>query len=75
VVCSLVLIGVSLAGPAPERKRLAGLTFATVSEKLDVVSVSSMRKPAAETAAEHRLNLMFSLALVATVVGLWIYFR
>src|SRR5438270_8072587 len=27
VVCSVVLIGVSLTAPAPERKRLAGLTF------------------------------------------------
>jgi len=24
---------------------------------------------------EHRLNVIFSLLLVATVVGLWIYFR
>ena len=32
-------------------------------------------KPAAETAAEHRLNVIFSLALLATVIGLWIHFR
>ncbi|HEY6253391.1 MAG TPA: sodium:solute symporter, partial [Candidatus Angelobacter sp.] len=36
VVCSVVLIAVSLATPAPDRKKLAGLTFATVEEKLDV---------------------------------------
>lgn len=75
VMCSLVLVAVSLMGPAPERRRLAGLTFATVSEKLDVVAVQSVRKPAAETAAERRMNVMFSLALLATVAGLWIYFR
>ena len=75
VVCSLVLIAVSLMGPAPERRRLAGLTFATVSEKLDVLALHPARKPAAETASEHTINVVFSLVLVATVVGLWIYFR
>jgi hypothetical protein len=43
---------------------------------MDVVAVQPIsRKPAAETAAEHRMNVVFSLALVLTVVSLWIYFR
>jgi SSS family solute:Na+ symporter len=77
VICSLVLIGVSLMTPAPERKKLAGLTFATVSEKMDVslVGAADQRKPAAETAFENRLNIVFSLALVLTVIGLWVHFR
>jgi len=76
VICSVVLIVVSLMGPAPERKKLAGLTFATVDDKMDVVPIQPVsHKPAAETAAEHRINLIFSLALVLTVVTLWIYFR
>jgi SSS family solute:Na+ symporter len=75
VVCSLVLIIVSVLGAAPERKKLAGLTFATVGEKMDVSFTQGGRKPAAETAIEHRLNVAFSMLLVATVVGLWIYFR
>jgi SSS family solute:Na+ symporter len=75
-VCCAVLIVVSLATPAPDRKKLAGLTFATVDEKMDVVPVTiSVRKPAAETAREHTVNVIFSLALLATVIGLWIYFR
>src|SRR5579863_2073786 len=47
VICSLVLIGVSLMTPAPERKKLAGLTFATVDEKMDVspVGTADRRKP------------------------------
>jgi hypothetical protein len=28
-----------------------------------------------ETPAEHSLNLAFTLVLIATVFGLWIYFR
>ncbi|HMC74443.1 MAG TPA: hypothetical protein VKG87_09080, partial [Terriglobales bacterium] len=75
VVCSLVLIVVSLLGPAPERKKLAGLTFATVGEKMDVSFTTGERKPAAETPGEHRINVAFSVLLVGTVVGLWIYFR
>ena len=78
-ICAAVLIVVSLFTPAPERRKLAGLTFATVAEKLDVVEVAAQRqpsyKPAAETALEHRINLGFSVLLLATVVGLWIYFR
>ncbi len=76
VVCCVVLIGVSLMTPAPERKKLAGLTFATVDDKMDTVPVRALdHKPAAETALEHRLNVVFSLALLATVVGLWFHFR
>jgi solute:Na+ symporter, SSS family len=76
VVCSLVLVGVSLATPAPDRRKLAGLTFATVGEKMDTIPVGTpQRKPMLETAAEHRINVAFSLLLLATVIGLWIYFR
>ena len=66
VICCLVLIGVSLMTPAPERKKLAGLTFATVDDKMEVSPVRALdHKPAAETAFEHRLNIVFSLALIA----------
>jgi SSS family solute:Na+ symporter len=76
VICSLALIGVSLATPPPERRQLAGLTFATVDDKLDTIVVApDTRKPAHETTVEHRLNIVFSSLLVATVIGLWIYFR
>jgi SSS family solute:Na+ symporter len=76
IVCSLVLIVVSLMTPAPDRRKLAGLTFATVDEKMDTVPLHGIeRKPAKETPTERILNIVFSSALVATVVGLWIYFR
>ncbi|HMJ21389.1 MAG TPA: hypothetical protein VK513_05755, partial [Terriglobales bacterium] len=75
-ICCAVLVGVSLMTPAPERKKLAGLTFATVDDKMDALPVRPLgHKPAAETAFEHRLNVVFSLALIATVLGLWIHFR
>jgi len=75
-ICCVVLIGVSLMTPAPERKKLAGLTFATVDDKMDAIPVGTLdHKPAAETAFEHRLNVVFSLLLIVTVIGLWIHFR
>jgi solute:Na+ symporter, SSS family len=75
VICSVVLVGVSLLGPAPERRRLAGLTFATVDDKLDTTVVREAPALARETSLEHTVNVGMSLLLVATVVGLWIYFR
>src|SRR3989440_8051675 len=74
VVCSIVLIGVSMMYPAPDRKKIVGLTFATVGEKLDTTDVSAPHL-AKETKLEHAMNVAFSLALIATVVGLWIRFR
>ena len=77
VICSLVLVGVSMVTPAPERGKLAGLTFATVDDKIETVAVGGppMRKPAKETPMEHAINIAFSLLLLGTVIGLWIYFR
>lgn len=78
VVCAGVLVGVSLMTPAPPQKRLAGLTFATVNEKMDTIEVGSaapMRILARETARERRINLLMSAVLLATVIGLWVHFR
>src|ERR1700720_4019140 len=76
VVCSLVLIAVSLMTKAPDRKQLAGLPFATVDDKIETVAVGTpVRKPAHETPTERRINIFASLLLLATVIGLWIYFR
>ena len=74
VVCSIVLIGVSMMYPAPDRKKLAGLTFATVDEKLDNVDASAPHLEK-ETTMERAANIVFTVALIATVVGLWIRFR
>jgi SSS family solute:Na+ symporter len=76
VVCSIALVVVSMMTPAPERRKLAGLTFATVDEKMEVITVGApARKPARETATEHKINLIATMLLIATVIGLWIYFR
>src|SRR5438034_10888218 len=74
VVCTLVLAGVSRMYPAPERRKLAGLTFATVAEKLDTAEVHTAHLQK-ETRTEHLINAAFTGVLLATVVGLWFYFR
>jgi SSS family solute:Na+ symporter len=74
VVCSIVLVGVSFLYPAPERRKLAGLTFATVGEKIDGLDVNAPHL-ARETAGERRMNIVFTLVLLVTVIGLWIRFR
>jgi SSS family solute:Na+ symporter len=75
VVCAVVLIGVSLVTPAPDRRKLAGLTFETVDDKIETTPVAPVHTVAKETPREHQLNLLFTLMLLALVVGLWIYFR
>lgn len=73
-VCAAVLIGVSLMYPAPARKRLAGLTFATVNDKLETTGVEAPHL-ARETKTERALNLFFTAVLLCTVIGLWIHYR
>src|SRR5678815_5142267 len=76
VICAGVLIVVSLLTPAPDRRKLAGLTFATVDDKIDTQDVAVTRVSLVrESPLERKLNIAFSLLLIATVVGLWIYFR
>jgi SSS family solute:Na+ symporter len=74
VACSAVLIGVSMLFPAPERTKIAGLTFATVDEKLDTVAVKTAHLQR-ETRTEHTINVTFTCVLLVTVISLWIYFR
>jgi SSS family solute:Na+ symporter len=78
VVCSLVLIAVSLATKAPAQGQLVGLTFATVNQKLEVQSAGPLTRVShlsRESVSERRLNLTFSVLLALSVIGLWIYFR
>ena len=74
VACTVVLIGVSFMFPAPDRKKLAGLTFATVDDKIATVTVGTPHLTR-ETATERKMNILFSLLLIATITVLWIHFR
>jgi len=76
VICAGVMVAVSLATPAPDWSRLAGLTFATAQAKLETVPVSGdVPKPRPESRRQHYINLAMSGLLLLTVCSLWIYFR
>jgi hypothetical protein len=60
--------------PAPEKAKIAGLTFATVDQKLATVDANTPHLQR-ETPREHRINLAFTGLLLATVIVLWIHFR
>ncbi|HEY2942070.1 MAG TPA: sodium:solute symporter [Vicinamibacteria bacterium] len=78
VVCVAVVVGVSLATPAPAPRKVAGLTFATVDQAVDMGDVpqSVAAIPMApESPAWRRRNMVLSGLLAVTIVSLWIYFR
>ena len=64
VVCSVILLVVSLATPAPAADKTAGLTFET---KRPVESTSN--------AAWRAKDRILSIVLVVCVLAVWIYFR
>ena len=65
VLCTLILVGVSLATPPPAAERVTDLTYQTA-------------KPAAKdkaSAGERKVTVVLSVILVATIGVLWIIFR
>lgn len=67
VICTAVLVLVSLATPAPVAARVQGLTYATIR------GIASLGRPVSP--AWKRKDLVLTLVLVALVVLVWIYFR
>src|SRR3954469_11438115 len=76
VVCAAIMVVVSLATPAPEPSKLAGLTFATARAKMDTTPVSGQNNAritaVPESRRQHNINLAMSALLLATVCSLWI---
>ena len=64
VVSSVILVGVSLATAPETREKLRGLTFATLEGAYSPASDSNV----------FRLQLAASIALVLTVIALWVHF-
>jgi SSS family solute:Na+ symporter len=75
VICLGVLIGVSLATPAPDRRKIAGLTWATAHEPAAAPAGAPALHVAPETPAWRRRNQTAAAVLVVTMIGLWIYYR
>ncbi|MCG8423140.1 MAG: sodium:solute symporter [Proteobacteria bacterium] len=65
VICSVVLVGVSLASPEPDEEKLTGLTFATAGEE----------KPLTTSGAHWRQrDVIATLVVVGLVAAVWLYF-
>ncbi|HEY7510221.1 MAG TPA: sodium:solute symporter [Vicinamibacteria bacterium] len=77
VICVAVLVAVSLATPAPDRRKIAGLTWATADEPAAAVAGAEARAPhvAPETPEWRRRNQAAAILLVVVMIGLWIYYR
>ncbi len=70
LVCSAVLVVVSLLTPEPSRGQLAGLTFATAAESSEQTPVLTPSDP-----AWKRRDVWLSALLALCVAAVWIYFR
>lgn len=70
IISSLILIGVSLYTNLPDRKKLAGLTFATANE----VNSPFIQKMEAKNPLWNKLNIVFSVILALTILTLWAIF-
>ncbi len=69
VICTLVLVVVSLGTPEPSREKLAGLTFATASETTESTPYLEPSDP-----DWKRRDLMLTVGVIFCVALVWIYF-
>jgi SSS family solute:Na+ symporter len=65
VICTTILIVVSLLTAPPPADKVAGLTFATISRRDD---------EGARSARWRRQDFVLTIGLIACVAGLWLYF-
>jgi SSS family solute:Na+ symporter len=65
LLCSAILVGVSLLTPAPAPERVADLTLQTATTVLDTQ----------DTPKERRLTISLSVLLAVTIGVLWFVFR
>jgi SSS family solute:Na+ symporter len=63
LICSAVLIIVSLLTSPPVREKLTGLTYATTEKRPEGIRISQIG-----------FDLAISVVLIACVIGIWIYF-
>ena len=73
IICSAVLILVSYATRPADPQQIAGLTFATIERRLATTPAGLRLEE--ESPAQRTINIAASVLLVATIIGLWIWFR
>ena len=73
IICSAVLILVSYATRPADPQQIAGLTFATIERRLATTPAGLRLEE--ESPAQRTIHIAASVLLVATIIGLWIWFR
>jgi SSS family solute:Na+ symporter len=73
LICTAVLVGVSLLTAEPPRRQLRGLTYATARDPAE--ESEEEQKEEAASPRMHRANIVFSVLLVLVLVALWYHFR
>ncbi len=75
VICTAVLVGVSLATAPPPREQIAGLTFATAFQKtLAETQDDRISATAVSTPSRRRIDVAFSAVVVLLVGLVWLFF-
>jgi SSS family solute:Na+ symporter len=80
VICSIVLVAVSLVTPAPSADQVAGLTFETAdqapqqAEAFDIPDAQEHAPGLISDPAWRRRDVIYSIVLVMTVGLIWLYF-
>jgi len=72
LVCTAVLVIVSLLTPAPSRRQLRGLTYATAA---DTGEEGATVAEVGDTPRLRAASWFFTLLLILTLISLWYYFR
>jgi SSS family solute:Na+ symporter len=75
VVCTSILVAVSLATPAPAPVRVADLTLQTVAPPPPLPPPSVSLGTGAAAPGDRRLEIALSVLLAAVIGVLWIVFR
>ena len=80
VICSIVLVAVSLVTPAPSADQVAGLTFETAdqapqqAEAFHIPDAQEHAPGLISDPAWRRRDVIYSIVLVMTVGLIWLYF-
>ena len=75
VICTAVLVVVSLATAPPSREQIAGLTFATAKqETLAETQDARISATAVSTPSRRRLDVVLSILVVVLVGLVWVIF-
>jgi SSS family solute:Na+ symporter len=75
LVCTAVLVIVSLLTPEPSREKLRGLTYATANDGIDADAKEKVAAEEGDSSKLRTASWFFTIALIVILMSLWYYFR